>query len=226
MEPFAFATKSGSVILSDTLDKFAIKSGAEESQQLSEDSFNYADGDGLKQPLYPPKMLAYLAEMNTYHAGCIKTKATDVGGLGWSVVPNAENPNEDNKNKLLSFFQASRPLFEDVATYEQMDKGSIGWGVLELIRVGNVPTGEPERFDHIPSHTVRIHKDKNKFMQTWDGVKKTWFKRIGYDKDVNKNTGAEAKLGSLSPELRAHEIIFDINYTPRSTYYGIPDSVP
>ena len=65
-KPFAFATQSGNVVLSQVLEGYCIKSAEEQSNQLQEDTFSGING--IKEPLYPPKVLSHLSEMNTYHA--------------------------------------------------------------------------------------------------------------------------------------------------------------
>jgi PBSX family phage portal protein len=135
---------------------------------------------------------------------------------------------------LEEFINNCFPTFEDVATRAFQDEEEIGWLCIELIRVAGLPTGEPQRLEHIPSHTIRIHKDGNRFMQTWDGFNNRWFKLIGdyrsvedrEDKDIDKKDGSEHPLNSLDKNNVAHEMIYDINYSSRSSYYGTPDSVP
>jgi len=43
---------------------------------------------------------------------------------------------------------------------------------------------------------------------------------------VHKDTGVISPLKSLQAEDRASEIIWFVNYTPRSDYYGLPDIIP
>lgn len=223
-KPFAFATQSGNVVLSQVLEGYCIKSVEEQSNQLQEDTFSGING--IKEPLYPPKVLSHLSEMNTYHARSCRIKAADIGGYGYSVSPMGENPKPENKTKLETFFENSNPIFEETMTRAQQDYEEIGWGCLELIRTGHLDGGQPRRLEHIPAHTIRIHKDKNKFIQSWDGNKKVWFKKIGYEKDVHKATGKESSLGTLKPDERASELIYNYNYNSRTTYYGTPDYIP
>lgn len=227
-KPYAYATKGGSVVLTETLEQYAIKSAdpeLEDSRGLKEDEFDYSI-DGVKEPLYNPKALIKLLELNTYHARCISQRGTDVGGLGYLIQGVGDKPNPANKDRIQELIDNCLPIFPEVLTREAKDKAAVGWGVLECLRIGNLANSEFQRINHLPSHTFRIHKDGNKYLQSWDGVKKRWFKRIGYGKDVDKDTGIEYPLGFLPPQQRATEIIFDINYTPLSTFYGSPDIVP
>lgn len=228
-KPFAYATNTGEVVLAGVLDKYSVKAGdpkSGESRGLKEDDrFNYGT-DNLKSPVYNPKALVKLLEKNTYHTTCISAKATDIGGLGVEIQPIGDEADSDNRDKIQAFIDKCFPLMEEVLYREAYDKQTIGYGALELIRYGNLPLAEPERLEHIPAHTIRVHKQGNKYMQTWDGITKRWFKRIGYEKDVHKDTGREFYLGALKPEERATELIFDFSYTPVSTYYGGPDIIP
>jgi PBSX family phage portal protein len=248
-QPAAFVLDDQSVILKDTLDKFALKSDEvtnfredvfttkaatdnAQSKQLKEDVYTTFS---LVTPPYPPNMLTSLKDMNSYHYAAVKTKGTDIGGLGFDIVPNGDNDNRNQNDKqlLIEFFNRCYPTPEDLFSRAASDEEDVGWLGIELIRLGGLQTSEPLRLEHIPSHTFRIHKDGNRFMQTWDGINNVWFKLVNYkskadsqDKDVHIKTGEEHPLGSLPPEEAANEIIYDINYSSGTSYYGTPDSVP
>lgn len=226
-KPFAYVTSQKKVVLDKTLEEYALKEDTSEGQSraLREDKFDYSI-DGIKRPLYNPNSLIKLLELNTYHARCISQRGTDVGGLGVRLKPIGKDPSPENYDILMEFISKCKPVFSEVTTREAKDKAAIGYGTIECIRYGNFYNTQFERLNHIPSQTIRIHKDGNKFVQTWNGIEKVWFKRIGYQRDVHKETGEEYSLGTLAPEFRATELIFDINYTPLSTYYGAPDIIP
>ncbi|MEL7669356.1 hypothetical protein [Methanobacterium sp.] len=254
--PYAFALDDGRVVAKSVLDKFAVKS--EDDVDFKEDIFATkvaSDEDvpsgqiregqnsygryGLIRPPYPPKMLTGLKDINTYLRSSIKTKGNDIGGLGVEVIPIGDNENRDpNEKKLLEeFLKRCHPTPEDMFRRAALDEIDVGWLGIELVRTGNLQTGEPQRLEHIPSHTFRIHRDGNRFMQTWDGLNKTWFKLIGNyrsvkdgnDKDIDKKTGDEHEFKSLPGGDNgqwAHELIYDIEYSSGTTYYGVPDSIP
>lgn len=250
-QPVAFVLDDQSVILKETLDQYALKSEdrtnykedvfsnkvqAEEvgSKQASEGENSYGLY-GLMEPPYPPKMLTSLKDMNSYHSSAVKTKGVDSGGLGIEIIPYGDNDNRNINDKqfLIEFFNRCYPTPEDLFARASQDEEEVGWLGIEKITLGGLQTAEPLRLEHIPSHTFRIHKDGNRFMQTWDGINNTWFKIVNYkskvdglDKDVNIKTGEEHPLGSLPPEEAANEIIYDINYSSGTSYYGTPDSVP
>jgi len=220
--PFGFVTKQGAFIDSDILKAYALKQG---SQQIKEVVF--PGTYGLVTPLYSPDALAYHLETNTYHARCVKTKAQDVGGLGWRLQPlKDEDPSEEQKKIVHDFFDNLDTPLEDILTEAMIDRESIGQMALELIREDRDPKGKPVGLHHIPVHTIRQHIDEKKFIQI-RGIRKTWFKAVGLDDiDINKKDGKEAEAGTIPEEVRANELIWDKIYTPRSDYYGIPDHIP
>lgn len=220
--PFAYVTKSGRVVRQDILEQYAIKS---DSKQLPADSFKGSYTQGLVQPLYNPEALARVLEMNTYHYRACKTKARDTAGLGWSLRPLKENPSDEQYKKLDDFFSEMHEPVSKTFDKIMLDYEAIGYGCVELTRVNYDPDGEPANLVHMPAHTVRIHKDGNRFVQI-RGNKRRWFKRIGFEYDVHCDTGEIKPLGSITPEYRATEIMWFVNYTPRSDYYGLPDIIP
>ncbi len=225
-KPFGIVTKAGRFVRQDILEQYAVKS---ESKKLPPDSFSESYGKlGLVQPLYNPEALARLLELNTYHYRCCRTKARETAGLGWVLKPtDEENGYEENDSyrRLEAFFNNLPEPVSTMFNKAMFDHESIGYGAIELAREGNDPEGEPALLEHIPAHTLRRHKDLKRFVQQ-RGNKKRWFKLAGYEYDVDFETGWEYELGSLAPERRATEIIWVMNYTPRSDYYGLPDVIP
>lgn len=222
-KPFAVVTNKGSLVGSDILNQYAIK---EASNQLKFDSFQQAYGEAkLVTPLYNPESLTRLLEMNTYHMRCCKTKARDTAGLGFKLESLTDSQNETGKTKLAGFFDDQLeplPLTLDRVMY---DYEVMGYAALELVRVRNGAEEEPANMFHLPAHTLRRHTDGVRVCQI-RGNKKRWYKMAGEDVDIHKESGEKYDLGSLSPEQRASEIIWFMNYTARSDYYGMPDVIP
>jgi len=227
-QPFYYVTKDGRAVPRRELDAYVLKeSGAEASQQIrQEDRFTNAYGDmGLVRPLYHPERLAYAPEVNAYHARCCQVKSRDSTGLGWDIVALTTNPPEGVKEDIERFFETQRTPLVSILSRYQYDIEVIGWGAIEVVRVGYAPDGLPSLLAHVPAHTLRIHKDDNKYAQK-RGARTRWFKRIGYEKDIDKDNGGEHELGSLPAERRASELIWSALYSQRSDYYGVPDIVP
>jgi PBSX family phage portal protein len=251
-EPFAFATKGGAVVLKETLDQYAIKtnyqdekdpfqikvsaekSNANENSKQTPEVLNTNYGMyGLIEPPFNPLLLASLTDLNTYHSSSVKTKAVDVAGLGWRLEPLVDKPSPKEEMALNEFFNNCKPLLSEVLNRAAEDEEQIGYGCLELIREGGLSTGKPKRLEHIHGHTIRIHMEKNRFMQTWDGINRRWFKYIdetdANDKpfDVHAETGEILpRENQLPPEQLANDLIYDYNYTSKTGYYGTPDYIP
>jgi len=223
-KPFGFVLSSGKFIRRDVLEKYKIADG--ESKQLKDTFSQIYTSNGLIEPPYNPEGLAALAEINTFHARCCETKASDVALRGWEIISKADSPSEKELEILEGFLDNHQPSFPYVLKKACQDFEEIGWGALEVIREGNLPDSRIQRLEHIPSHTLRLHESLNKYAQTWDGVNLRWFKVFGYDKDVHMDTGEEYPLGSLEPEERANELIVVHNYSSRSSFYGVPDFIP
>lgn len=220
-KPFCFITDTGKMVGNNTLESFALKS---QSRQATDDKAwqsSYKSA-GIQEPLYPPSSLLNLLEINVIHARCCDAKARDASGLGWNLTPNENDPSENNKTTLETFF--NRLDSETLYRY-QYDWEALGYGVMELIRQGDKTDGEPDKLIHIPAHTCRRHKDGVRVLQQ-RGTQKVWFKIYGYENDVDYKTGDTYPLGSVAPERRANEVFWGINYTPRSTLYGLPDIAP
>lgn len=223
----AYVLDDGKVISQSYLDRYAMKNAAE-SKQLPADKFSSSyEPMGLIAPLYNIEALAQLAEINTYHNRCVKTKAKDTVGLGWKIraIETVESPNESQRQAVEEFLYEPHPelTFIEILDRVMNDYEATGTGYLEVLRA--IPNGPLTGMAHIPSHTMRVHRDQKKYAQI-RGTKKRWFKRIGVPLDIHMDTGEEHPEGSLQVTARASEIIPFMNYSSRSDYYGLPDVLP
>ena len=222
-------TNTGRIIRPGILEKYSIKADTAQSQQVADDPFTATYGKyQLVEPLYNPTQLITLSEINTYHKRCCDQKALDVAGNGARIVPTTEDGgNEANKKKLEDFFFKRTP--RDTWQKGHLDFEHCGQAAVEVVRYNNNPKAEPKLAAHIPVHTLRIHKDKTKFLQE-RGTGKVWFKNITHEGEINNNTGQPLNEEVVAnPETigqRANEVIYLVNHTPRSDFYGIPDSIP
>jgi len=233
-EPDAFIVKMDDkwdVVNKDVLDRYVIKSaqGEGESKQIKDDGWDY---ENLHEPLYNPEQLTDLLERNTYHAQCCDVVARESGGLGFSIKPVSEEEdiNEGHKRVLTNFFNSFK--VNDVLYRRQYDRRSIGYGAIEIIREGGYKT-KLTSLEHIPSQTLRRHKDGIRVQQKV-GNKEVWFVLYGSNKDhngnilfdVNCNTGDKEPANSLPVEELANEILWNLDYTPKSHFYGMPKVIP
>lgn len=220
----AYVLEDGEVISSDKMASYALKN---ESNKLPSDSFkNGYKGMGLVEPLYNLEALAQLLEINTYHYRAVKVKARDIAGLGWDLVPRTDikNPSEEQKERAQKFLKNCHPnlTITEINDKVMVDHEATGNGYFEIVRNKE---NEIIGLEHIPAHTVRVHQDMDRFVQT-RGKDKVWFKRFGIDKDVHVQTGEYHSYGSLENDEKANEIMQLKNYTSRSDYYGMPDIMP
>jgi PBSX family phage portal protein len=231
-QPVFITTDKGDVLPYSTLGQYLIANkaaGDEKSQALPVDRFAdmYQD-KGLIPPLYNLETLIGTLELNTWHFRCCDVKSHDVAGLGWELKSDNEEQAGADNIILTGFFKSEKhgKPFENILTELQMDMEAIGILAMEVVRENYDPNGKPSLINHVPAHTLRPHRDGNKYMQS-RGLKVRWFKRFGYEKDINKNTGDEAPLGTLNPDKdRATELIWDTSYCGRSDYYGMPPILP
>lgn len=224
----AIVLEDGEIIPERFIDQYAFKNKNEgESNQIPADAFmdSYSE-QGLVTPLYNPSALAELLEINTYHYRAVKTKARDTAGLGWYLEPKEgiDNPSEGQKLKAENFLKKPNPdeTLSEVNEKAMVDFEAIGDAYFEVVRNSD---GEVISLYHIPSHTVRVHKDLDRFIQK-RGKSKAWFKKFGLEKDVHSETGVASDLGTLEDNKKANDLIHISNYTSRSDYYGLPDVMP
>lgn len=204
------------------------------SQQLPEDPFKYskdAGESGLVRPLYDLDQLAAMLEGNTLHARCARQKAQDVAGRGFELRVKddvAEGSGAADEAAWSTFVsnveedERGDESFGQRITQAHQDFESIGWATLEFGR--ETATRIPDGMWHVPSHTVRAHADGRRFAQKRGG-KTVWFKRYGLEGTVHKDTGAWSDR-TVTADWAGNELLVIRNYTPRSTYYGLPDHIP
>ncbi|KKL46655.1 hypothetical protein LCGC14_2343380, partial [marine sediment metagenome] len=198
------ATKSGAFVPADIFEQFAGK----QSQQLAQTQ-DFQGLQGIVEPLYDPANLAQHMEANTYHARAVKTKAQDVAGQGWELVPTVDKPDEEQREALFQFFDSLEEDISQVLIQAMTDRESIGWLSIELVRKDKDPDGSIVFIRNIPAHTMRAHKDGQKYVQV-RGVRKVWFKGAGQTTiDVHKETGLVFKAGELDAEDRANEVLWN-----------------
>jgi len=193
------------------------------SKQLEEADEKYARDNGLMPVPVDQKMLLELKDNNTIFDACVKQVAADVVGQGWKIMPLEEDKEmvEADKEKTENFL--NDPNNDDETVVEiflrcLQDRGYVGGYALEIApETGSTKAG----MWHVPSHTIRVHKSKDKYCQL-RGQKKRWFKRYGIPEDINKDTGDP----STAKDDAAHEMIYAANYYPQSDYYGAPDVLP
>ena len=223
-KPYGFVTKSGRFVRQDVLDEYAAKDSNTEASRRLSDTFakNYGK-QGLVQPLYNPEALARVLEINTYHSIACLTKARDTVGQGWALKPTVETPAEAQKVIAQEFFNRLGTSLENTLERVMVDFEAVGYAAMELVREGYSHDGAPLMLEHVPVHTLRAHKSGTKYCQI-RGSRTRWFRAAGHEAEIHADTGAEP--ATLAEDKRASELLWMVNYTPRSDFYGLPNHLP
>jgi PBSX family phage portal protein len=209
------------------------------ASQQKKDEFRYMADKGLVPLPFNYSGLLTLMDNCSYFDACVRQIARDVAGQGWELVLRDGETEDDAARvrieEFLSDPNTAEDSVDDVIERLIIDWGLVGMFCLEVVRAkpGNAEPAVAGRVNglyHVPAHTVRAHKDGNKFCQI-QGQKYTWFKRFGYDREVDANTGDERVPGAAAPVggtafVRANEIIVYVNYYPQSAFYGAPQILP
>ena len=220
-------TSTKKLISLKKLERYEIK---KTSKQIKEDR-QYFKEKGLINPPYDPSTFLEYYDSNGYFMRSVDQVAQDVGGLGYSLkTKEGVDLKKDKKaqeikrkmDKLLLNPNSEDSLLQ-IMKRLITDWGSMGWWCLEIVRN---QIDEVAEMHYVPGHTVRVHESGDKYCQVrYVKGKKTWrwFKRFGYEKDVHKDSGEEAKKNGIAEDDRANEMIFYRNFTSRSDYYGTPN---
>jgi PBSX family phage portal protein len=220
-------TKDGSAVRQDVLDQYSIASKSKQLLQI--DAFgSFYKALEIVEPLYNPYALTNLLELNSYHCRAVKTKARDTAGLGWDLKPLVDSPSAKSKKlrqEITDTFHDMPMALSEILDRACTDWEAVSYGTVEVMRVDHEVEGAFASMAHVPSPDIRVHRDGNKYVQIV-ALKKRWFKRVGYAMDVHQDDGSEYPAGTLEIDKRATELIFWTNYSPRSSYYGLPDIMP
>lgn len=235
VDSFIVTKEDGSYDLvgAEILDRYSIKTERDEqgSKQIKSDGWNYAANtydDALLEPLYDPKQLCELLELNIYHENCVDVISRDAAGISHDFVPvTGENEDLTTKPTIEELFPELGTKINQLLYMMNYDRKSVGYGALEIIREDKSDSF-PVNLTHIPSHTLRRTRDGKRAVQMV-GTKKVWFVLYGknIDKegnlcDVHSETGEFHPYNSLSAEDRANELLWSMSYNPKSQYYGLP----
>ena len=225
------------------------------SKQLED--FDELYGDILKPP-YEPRDLLRIVEESSYLKQNIRAMATNIAKFGHGIKYkddfdyDREKDEEIKKEadreweKLTRLYKYINPTEPYKKVIEKMviDRESIGWGTIEVMRDGK---GEVSHIEYCRAANIRICKlderekkyiefpvlekdDSGEFTkQTYfkkfkkfvqiTGMNKRYFKEFGDPRHLNYETGEYGE--NIPEEKRATEIAFFPIHDP-STDYGIP----
>jgi PBSX family phage portal protein len=185
----------------------------------------------VKQPPYNLDYLAKLYELNSYNYSAINAKTIAVVGQGYDFVASPllkENMEAIKSKSALEkarkrFMKEKRLMhewldtinpseeFDEILTKVYLDYESTGNGYFEIGRDIN---GEIGYIGHIHSTTMRIRAKRDGFIQI-----------VGNQAVFFRNYGDQSTTNPLGGDSKPNEVIHFKNYSPTSTFYGIPNIV-
>lgn len=185
----------------------AVGSEFPESQQLNEAAQAVWGSQAIPWPEDLCK-LARLLELNPWHNACCRVKAQDITSQGWRIE-DEKGKTEGAPKELLDFFNQCNPKLSLAQVLKRcwIDFEATGNFTLEVARQRG---GKklPAALYHAPAHTI---------------------KKVKGGKYVQKR-GADIRyfleFGAVDQQTKGlNELITHQNYTPRSSFYGLPDVI-
>jgi PBSX family phage portal protein len=209
------------------------------SRQLVDDPFVNITGygDTVSRPPYALEQLVFLAESQPLHGSSLEQKAIDVIGDGPLLLPKKEGDDaavgdKDAYEQWMDDLTEQQTLVELLqATW--LDYETTGFGFIEVARDIE---GIVRHIYHVPSHTMRAHRDGKRYIQIRQG-RMAWFKRWGVTyEDADGQTIPIEKVPLLTANGRravdgtsfdklANEVLVFVKSSRRSTWYGIPNYI-
>lgn len=191
------------------------------------DTFTAESLDLVATP-FDLKFLSDLNDVSVTRRSCIDAKSTNTSALGYRIKridPTADETDRDEisdliKLQLETWSAKGRRSFSQLIKDVVYDEESNGNGYIEVSRNRR---GEIDGLYYIPSHTIRIKKDRSGFVQILsNGTTKVPFYNFG-DKVELKEDGTIELLPDRDRNI--NELIhFKIN-SHKSAYYGVPVDV-
>jgi PBSX family phage portal protein len=193
------------------------------------------NGYSIFEVVIPPYNLEYLAriyEINAAHHAAVNVKVANVVGLGYEFKETNRTLDKiedvlDEQEKLgklrRKLSRAKSDLREYIESLNYEDSfGEVMKKVLTdyeatgngYIEIGRTSTGKIGYIGHIPSHTMRVRRYRDGFIQIVYN-KYTFFRNFG-DTEMKDPMGIDDN---------PNEVIHLKKYTPTNTFYGIPDIV-
>jgi PBSX family phage portal protein len=198
------------------------------STQALDDTFEYGTGltDEVVEPLYNMDQLTVLNDISVIRSKCIEAMAAYTVGLGYRIKkidPNAETVDSDRVSELIreqleSWASRDERTFTELMQAVKYDEETTGNAFVEVSRNRK---GEIDGLYHVPSHTIRIRRDRAGYVQQ-RGSKKVPFYRFG-DKVQLFDDNTIRLLENRDPQI--NELIHFKLYSARSSYYGAPRDV-
>lgn len=191
-----------------------------ESKQAKQD-YRYQTMKELVPLPFEVDTLLTLQENCTIFDAVVRQIARDVVANGWRLIEIEKDKGSEEEKKEVERF-LDDPNDSDETIDKIIERSVIDWGVTGWISI-EASRDKTKKIDglwHVPAHTIRIHKSKEKFYQK-RGQQHMWFKRFGLEGNISAKTGKEVS-GSRDA---ANELIYLPNYYPKSDFYGVPNAL-
>lgn len=195
------------------------------------------DGYGLFDVVEPPynlELLASLFEENAIHNASVMARSVNTVGLGYKwantrkaqqkVEKAAEKESEESarrvrkelskeEEKLEDLFDVlnEEDTLTDILVKVWVDYLTTGNGYIEISRNRK---GEIGYIGHIPSHLVRVRRQRDGFVQ-----------RVGHKAVFYRNFGDRETVDPINGDPVPNELMHFKCYSPTTTYYGVPPIV-
>jgi PBSX family phage portal protein len=208
-------------------------SKAAASSKDAEDAYYASTGYGVFNLATPPYNLNELAsfyDTSPINHAAIVAKVSNIVGLGYDFETTykasekirsiqdggtrakAERKIDKGKADMIAWLDS---LNDDETFQHTLQKVATDFEVFGngYFEVGRTVNGQIGYLGHIPASTIRVRLPKDGFIQIV-GNKITYFRNFG-----------EETRNPVSNDPRPNEIIHVKNYSPISSFYGVPDSV-
>jgi len=180
-------------------------------------------------PTYNLDELANFYETNFANHAAVNAKVSNIVGLGYHLeaTPNLMDRIEDAGNddqRMRAQRKADRAKAMVMEWLEDLNDEDTLTHVLEktftdyeatgngYIEVGRTTSGEIGYIGHIPATTIRVRRERDGYIQVVN--QRTVFFRNFQDVKTPNN---------VTTDPRPNELIHIKKYTPRNSYYGVPD---
>lgn len=215
------------------LNKVWTGSDGSKSKQLIPD-MDITSAYGLFDVVVPPYNLDELAnfyETNFANHAAVNAKVSNIVGLGYHLDPSLSlmdklEDAETEEQRSRAQRKADRAKMMVMEWLEDLNDEDTITHVLEkaftdseatgngYIEVGRTTSGEIGYVGHIPSTTIRVRRLRDGYIQVVN--QRTVFFRNFQDVKSPNN---------VTTDPRPNELIHIKKYTPRNSYYGIPDII-
>lgn len=220
--------------ITNELKKFGRSAdGTVESKQLEDDNeITGYDAFGVVQPPHDLAEFAAIYEISGPHYSAVNAKVSNIAGLGYNLVETRKTKRAlealDGNEKGIAKARKNLATHNDEVEewLESLNEEDSLNEILEnvwrdyevtgngYIEVGRKRDGEIGYVGHIPSHTIRVRRQHDGYVQI-SANKTQFFRRFGDD--------ARNPIGT---DNNPNELIHIKRYSPAGgNYYGVPDIV-